>query len=301
MYNMQKFLIYGAQGWIGSQIISLLQNKPFVGNIETIIGQSRVDDEKRLIQEIDEINPTHVICLIGRTHGVIDGKIYPTIDYLEQKGKLVENVRDNLYSPLVLAIICNQRKIHFTHLGTGCIFNNFNTTTNQLESPSMTEEDKPNFFGSSYSIVKGFTDRIMHLFEDTCLNIRIRMPIINEHNPRNFITKITTYSKICSIENSITVLPDILPIMIDMIINKRVGTYNLTNPGTISHNEILQMYQEIVDPTFKWNNFTIEEQNKILASGRSNTSLDTTKLTQLYPNVKNIKEAVRDVLMSYKK
>ena len=40
------------------------------------------------------------------------------------------------------------------------------------------------------------------------------------------------------------------------------GTLNLTNPGLISHNEILEMYKEIVDPTFKWSNFSVEEQAK---------------------------------------
>lgn len=297
---MYKFLIYGANGWIGSQLISLINTKPYITSIETVVGQARVDNDQDILTEINLVNPTHVICLIGRTHGIIDGKSYNTIDYLEQKGKLLENIRDNLFSPLVLATICNQRNIHFTHLGTGCIFNNFNSTTNQLEDPGFSENSIPNFFGSSYSIVKGFTDRIMHLFENTCLNVRIRMPITDEDNPRNFITKITTYKKICSIPNSITVLPDMLPILLDMILNKRVGTFNLTNPGVITHNEILSLYKEIIDPNFVWENFTIEEQQKILASDRSNTSLDTTKLTTYYPHVKPIHQAVRDVLLNYK-
>ena len=38
-------------------------------------------------------------------------------------------------------------------------------------------------------------------------------------------------------------------------------------------NEILTMYKEIVDPNFTWENFDIEEQNKILDSKRSNNYL----------------------------
>jgi len=75
-----------------------------------------------------------------------------------------------------------------------------------------------------------------------------------------------------------------------------VGTINLTNPGVISHNEILQMYKEIVDPEFTWKNFTVEEQNKILLSKRSNNQLDTNKLKIWYPEVRPIKEAVRSCL-----
>ena len=38
---------------------------------------------------------------------------------------------------------------------------------------------------------------------------------------------------------------------------------NFTNPGAISHNEILQLYKDYVDPEFEWSNFTVEEQAKV--------------------------------------
>ena len=82
--------------------------------------------------------------------------------------------------------------------------------------------------------------------------------------------------------------------------NGKTGTLNLTNPGLISHNEILTMYREIVDPDFTWENFTVEEQNEILASKRSNNYLDTSKLEGMYPEVLNIKESVRKILHQYK-
>ena len=55
------------------------------------------------------------------------------------------------------------------------------------------------------------------------------------------------------------------------------------------------MYKEIIDPNLlgkilSW------RTNKILAAGRSNNFLDTTKLENMYPNVKNIKDSVRDIL-----
>lgn len=45
---------------------------------------------------------------------------------------------------------------------------------------------------------------------------------------------------------------------------------NYTNPGAISHNEILNMYKEHIDPEFTWENFNLEEQAKILKAPRSN-------------------------------
>jgi dTDP-4-dehydrorhamnose reductase len=285
-----NILIYGGKGWIGSMFIELLDRY----KIKYYCGYARVDKVKNLIDEIECIKPTHIISFIGRTHG--EG--YTTIDYLEQDGKLVENIRDNLFSPFVLAQLCNQYDIHYTYLGTGCIF------TYNLEHPygkeenGFTENDLPNFFGSSYSVVKGFTDQMMQLYSNV-LNLRIRMPITHIKHTRNFITKITSYKKICSVPNSMTVLPELLPYVIDMMFRKLTGTINLVNPGLITHNEILEMYKNMIDPEFIWENFTIEEQNNILKAERSNNYLDTTKLTTLYPNICNIKEAIQKCLIQY--
>jgi dTDP-4-dehydrorhamnose reductase len=237
---------------------------------------------------------------IGRTHGTYEGQTISTIDYLEKPGKLVENMRDNLFSPLVLAEICKKRNIHFTYLGTGCIFDYDELHPLDQSDTGFVESDKPNFFGSSYSIVKGYTDRLMQtMYNNSALNVRIRMPITDEISPRNFITKITNYERICSIPNSMTVLNDLLPILIDMALKCQVGTVNLTNPGTITHNEILEMYKEIVNPSFNWSNFSIEEQNAILASKRSNNCLNTEKLESI-ATIKEIKASVKDIMLLMK-
>ena len=293
-----KFLIYGTNGWIGNKVYTHI--KSMKQNIEVVQGNSRVNDINQLEKEIQEVQPTHVISLIGRTHGTYEGTYIGTIDYLEKPGKVYENVRDNLFSPMVLSLFAKKYDFHFTYLGTGCIFQFDESHPFGEEKNGFHEESKPNFFGSSYSIVKGFTDQLMHLVEDNVLNVRIRMPITDEFNKRNFITKITTYDKVCSVPNSMSVLNELIPFMIDMSMKKLKGTVNLTNPGLISHNEILEMYKEIVDPKFTWKNFNIEEQNEILASGRSNNFLETFRLESLYP-VKNIKDSIRDILINMKK
>jgi hypothetical protein len=89
-----------------------------------------------------------------------------------------------------------------------------------------------------------------------------------------------------------TVLEDFFPIFTDLIVKKRTGTYNCTNPGTISHDEILKMYRQIVDHNFTWKNMSLNEQNQILKSARSNNHLDTTKIKREYPRLRNINEAV---------
>lgn len=62
-----KFLIYGANGWI---------------------GKARVNVIPDLRTEIQLYQPTHVISFIGRTHGTFEGEYIGTIDYLEKKRKI---------------------------------------------------------------------------------------------------------------------------------------------------------------------------------------------------------------------
>ena len=283
------YLLFGGRGWIGEQVKKELHKR---GHILTD-SHVRLDTEEQVRAQLDTLKPDRVLCLVGRTHG---GGI-PTIDYLEQPGKLVENLRDNLYAPTSLALLCKERGIHMTYMGTGCIFEY--DAAHPQGATGFTEDSQPNFFGSSYSCVKGVTDRLMHLLDASVLNVRIRMPIVAEHNPRNFITKITKYAKVCSIPNSMTVLPTLLPLMIQMSEEGDVGTVNLTNPGVISHNEILEMYKELVDPAFTWENFTVEEQNAVLASKRSNNFLETRRLQQRFPDVPDIHAAVRQALEAF--
>ena len=291
-----KVLLLGNRGWIGSMMSSLLTERKINFITTSIRPNNKTEFEKYLVEE----KPTHIMSFIGRTHGSINGKKYTTIDYLEQKGKITENVRDNLFSPLVIALLCKKYNIHYTYLGTGCIFKFDKEHPFGKEENGFTEESTPNFFGSSYSVVKGYTDELMHLFEDCVLNLRIRMPITSKHEPRNFITKITTYEYICSVPNSMTVLEELLPYVIDMAQKNTTGTINLTNPGLISHNEILEMYKEYIDKDFTWKNFSQEEQLKILDADRSNNYLDTTKLETLYPEIKNIKDSVKDVFINWR-
>jgi hypothetical protein len=230
--------------------------------------------------------------LIGRTHG----PGFTTIDYLEQSGKLVENMNDNLYGPLTLAGVAKAKHIHMLYMGTGCIFEY--DTEHPLGGKGFTEADKPNFFGSGYSTVKGFTDRMMsENYGDTVLNVRIRMPIASEDGPRNFISKIIAYTKICSIPNSMTVLDDILPLLVKCMDKQVKGTLNATNPGVIDHHTILTWYKEIQNPSHTWEEISNETLVSSCVKGaRSNNYLETTRIQSLFPELPSIGDSVKKIL-----
>ena len=256
---MNSWLIYGAQGWIGSYFCSCLGS-----DINVLQPTSRADDPVGVAKDLDELKPDRVISFIGRT----SGPGCSTIDYLEDKLDL--NLRDNLYSPLILMKLCSDRNIHLTYLGTGCIFSYEKDT-----DPEFTEESKPNFFGSAYSTVKGFTDQISKLYPNV-LNVRIRMPCHPNDCPKNFISKIIRYPKILNTINSMTVLPDLLPYLIESIQSSRTGTIDLVNPEPTDHSSILALYKKYVDPTHTYVSVTESEHDSMLKSKRSKNRLRAT-------------------------
>lgn len=287
-----KVLIYGSKGWIGGMFSTYLQNNT---DFEVCFGEKRLDNYDDVLSEIQTVNPDSVLSFTGRTHGVYNGKLMGSIDYLEMPEKLVENMRDNYIAPLNLAKICEKLNKQYVYLGTGCIY------TYKDNKLIFTDDDKPNFFGSSYSVVKGFTDQEIRKYSTT-LNLRIRMPISYENNNRNFINKMVNYKNICSIQNSMTVLEDMYPIVVKMISLNTTGSFNFTNPGTIEHDEILKMYKKYVDPNHTWNKINYEEQKAFINCGRSNNELDASKLVNFCKEnnliLKNIKKSVDDLFRS---
>lgn len=292
-------LVYGAKGWIGGMFVKEWKDKYPTDYV--IKSDTRVEPMNELILLQEIMTADRVVCMLGRTSGQSSGgRWINTIDYLEQPGKLRENIQDNLYAPMLLAILCNQLGKHLLYLGTGCIFS---WDTQKDTKSKIKEGDYPTFFGSSYSTVKGFADDLMKMFPNVC-NCRIRMPIVNYSHPKNFITKIAGYRKINNMPNSMTYLPEILPIMVEMSKHKASGTYNMTNPGYITHSEVLDLYSTHVDQNHTYE-VVMDESQLNLASKRSNNILDASKLEEWccfrgLP-LSNIKDVIYVCFSGYKK
>lgn len=275
-----KVLMYGADGFIGTLLQSALQDMS-ERKIHILKSTLRLDDTLKVKEEIKSIKPHRIICCVGRT----SGKQVTNVDYLENH--LDENVRDNLFAPIALSALCTELGIHCTVINSGCIFEYDGNGT------KFHEDDIPNFKGSAYSIMKGYCDRLLHqnAIGEFCLNVRIRMPITNDPHPKDFVTKIVSYPKIHSVPNSMTHLPSLLPLLADMIIIQRTtGTINLTNPGVITHKEILDL-----KPNHECQYINEGELNQLIVARRSNNHLHTGRLETLYPNVLTIQDAIHEV------
>ncbi|GFH08004.1 epimerase domain-containing protein [Haematococcus lacustris] len=271
------FLVFGRSGWIGGLLGELLKQQGARFEYAT----SRLEDRAGILAEIERVKPTHVLNAAGMT-----GR--PNVDWCEDHK--VETIRANVIGCLNLADVCTQQGIHMTYYGTGCIFHYDDEF--KIGGKGFKESDKPNFTGSYYSYTKAMVESLLKEYPNV-LTLRVRMPIVPSLTyPRNFITKIIKYDKVVNIPNSMTVLTELLPYSIEMAKRKLTGIMNFTNPGAISHNEILELYKQYIDPEFTWQNFTIEEQAKVIVAPRSNNLLDTTRIESEFPGILPIKDSL---------
>ncbi|CAH2036582.1 unnamed protein product [Thlaspi arvense] len=273
-----KFLIYGKTGWIGGLLGKLCEKQ----GITYEYGKGRLEDRASLVADIRSIKPTHVFNAAGLT-----GR--PNVDWCESHKP--ETIRVNVAGTLTLADVCRENDLLMMNFATGCIFE-YDAAHPERSGIGFKEEDKPNFTGSFYSKTKAMVEELLREFDNVC-TLRVRMPISSDlNNPRNFITKISRYNKVVNIPNSMTILDELLPISIEMAKRNLRGIWNFTNPGVVSHNEILEMYKSYIEPGFKWSNFTVEEQAKVIVAPRSNNEMDGTKLSKEFPEMLPIKEAL---------
>lgn len=273
-----KFLIYGRSGWIGGLLGKLckMQGIPFE------YGRGRLEDRSQLLADIANVKPTHVFNAAGVT-----GR--PNVDWCESHK--TETIRTNVAGTLTLADVCREHGLLVINFATGCIFE-YDASHPEGSGIGFKEEDKPNFTGSFYSKTKAMVEELLKEYDNVC-TLRVRMPISSDlNNPRNFITKISRYNKVVNIPNSMTVLDEVLPVSIEMAKRNLRGIWNFTNPGAVSHNEILEMYKSYIDPDFQWVNFTLEEQAQVIVAPRSNNELDATKLKNEFPDLLSIKDSL---------
>jgi nucleoside-diphosphate-sugar epimerase len=273
------YLIYGGKtGWIGQKLTKMLEEQG--KTVHAAVG--RMEDRTAVEKDLDEFKPEFVIIAAGKT-----GR--PNVDWCETNRP--ETLRANVIGTLNVVDCCYLRKIHVTNFATGCLYHY--SDAHPVDGKPVTEEDPPDFFGSFYSVTKGYMDSMLLAYDNVC-TLRLRMPISDDLSHRSLITKLSKYEKLINIPNSMTVLYDLLPISLDMTAKKCAGTYNFTNPGAISHNEVMELYKKYLDPSHTWANFTPEDQAKILKCGRSNTNLDVSKLLKLYPDVPEIHVAMEE-------
>ncbi|GAM19914.1 hypothetical protein SAMD00019534_030890, partial [Acytostelium subglobosum LB1] len=280
--NNLVVLIFGSTGWMGGKLTKLMEAQ----SIKVIAAKSRLENRQDVESEIQTVKPNRIFNCAGLT-----GR--PNIDWCEEHKP--ETIRANVIGHLNLMDLSHQYNVHLTTFATGCLYQYDETHPEGSCSPGFSETDAFNYTGSFYSRTKGIVEELSKSYNNI-LTLRVRLPISDDvSEDRNLVKKLIGYQRVINVKNSVSVLHDLLPVALDMSRRALLGVYNFVNPGVISHNELLDLYREHVDPNFTYHNFSLVEQAKVLKAGRCNCELDTSKLLSLYPDIPPISKSIVNV------
>ena len=248
---------------------------------------SKVDicDPAAVAAELSRVRPSSVINAAGKT-----GK--PNVDWCESHP--LETARVNVTGAILLAEACQRAGVHLVHLASGCIFYGPSPTAD-----GWREDDFANP-SAVYSRSKYAADLVLSTLPNVAI-ARLRMPIDSAPGPRNLITKLAAYARVIDVENSVTVVDDLLTAVAALIEQRASGIFHVVNPGVMRHRELLAGYRELVDPNHRAELVTHEAllHDGAIAKARSNCILADTRLAALGIALRPIDVALRDCLTRY--
>lgn len=273
-----KTLIFGA-GYIGHKLHDALA--------DATLTKADITDRAAIEEALQEYRPDAVINAAGKT-----GR--PNVDWCESHQH--ETHLANVVGPLQLAEACARRDVYLLHLGSGCIF------YGQSPQPGGWREDdfaNPTAF---YSRTKYAADLVLSRLPQVAI-ARLRMPIDGAPGERNLITKLSRYPQVIDVENSVTVVEDLIHVVRQLTERRLSGIFHVTNPGTMRHRDLLALYRELVDPQHTCDLISEEElvRRNLAVKARSNCILSSTRLAEAGITMRPIEEALRAAMIAYAK
>lgn len=254
---------------------------------DSVLSTEHVNSKEDVLKLVDEHKPDAVLNAAG-----VRGK--PNVDWCETHQ--LETIIGNTKLPILIAEACQERNVYLLHIGSGCIFYGDSLHPDK----KWREQDIGNPTEVTYSRCKWAADLVLSTLPDVAI-ARIRMPIDWIPSSQNMIDKLATYPKVIDVENSVTIVDDMIDVFYKLVEKKADGIFHVTNPGTLKHKEIVGLYEEMVDPNHKNEWISNEDLVKqgLATKGRSNNFLASENLGKIGIQMREVHEAMRDTMTKY--
>ena len=282
------YIVIGSTGYVGSKIFHFLKENGWevVG-----ISRSEIDySSPKILKEFLRCKkPRFLINAAGYT-----GK--PNVDACELAK--VDCLDGNAVLPGTIRQVCEELKITWGHVSSGCIFSGRRT-----DGGGWTEDDSPNFSFRSppcsfYSGSKALGEEVLEGAEN-CYIWRLRIPFNEERSQRNYLQKLLNYDSLLEAENSVSHLDEFVQKCTECFQREvEPGVYNMTNPGSVMTRQVTEWIKEegVTDKEFEF----FENENHFMENAaktpRSNCVLDTSKAEKAGIGMRPVEEAIRDSL-----
>lgn len=271
-----KTLIFGP-GYLGNRMAQALEGAALV--------RADITDRRAVEAALRDHAPDAVINAAGKT-----GR--PNVDWCESHPH--ETYQANVIGPLVLAQACAERGVYLLHLGSGCIF------YGPSPAPGGWREDDHANPLSLYSRTKYAADLVLSRLPGVAV-ARLRMPIDDRPDDRNLITKLARYREVVDVENSVTIIEDLIHVTRQLLARRLAGVFHTTNPGAMRHRDLLALYRELVDPAHRSQLISEDEllSRGLVQKGRSNCILASDRLADAGITMRPIDQALRATMEAY--
>ena len=275
-----KILIIG-NGYIGNRCLGEWP--------DAVLSDRKIKTKEDVLALLDEHKPDAVL-----NAGGVTGKT--NVDWCETHQ--IETIIGNTLLPILIAQACQERDVYLLHIGSGCIFYGDSSHPDK----KWRESDLGNPKEVTYSRTKWAADLVLTTLPNVGI-ARIRMPIDWMPAKRNLIDKLAAYPKVIDVENSVTIIDDMISVFHQLLEKKASGIFHVTNPGTLKHREILALYDELVDLNHKNEWITNDDLVKqgLATKGRSNNFLASENLQKLGIEMRDVHVAIRDTVEKYAK
>jgi len=285
-----KILLLGKNGYVAKKFSYALRSLPLIG-----IGRDDFDYYNKTL--LYDFISTRCIDVIINAGG-FTGK--PNVDTCEFAK--AECLSGNAVLPGILREVCEDLKIPWGHVSSGCIYSG-----RRPDGKGWTEDDAPNFSFRSppcsfYSGTKALGEEVLEGAEN-CYIWRLRIPFNEEISPRNYLQKLLNYDSLLEAENSVSHLEEFVQKCVECFVKEvEPGIYNMTNPGTVTTRHVTEWMREegVTNKQFKF--FENEEQfmNKAAKTPRSNCVLDTSKAEKAGIGMRPVEDAMIDSIRKMK-
>jgi dTDP-4-dehydrorhamnose reductase len=284
-------VILGGSGYVGQAYQRLFSRReiPYLNLRRAEVDYTDGDTLRRFLVER---RPEFLINAAGYT-----GK--PNVDACELHKS--ECLFGNAVLPGIVRAACEAAGVPWGHVSSGCIF-----TGARPDGSGFTEEDAPNFTFrqnncSFYSGSKALGEEI--LAGADCYLWRLRIPFNHEESPRNYLTKVMRYQRLLEATNSLSQLDEFVAATFASW-ERRLpwGVYNVTNPGSISTSEVVELIRRtgVLSKEFEFFRSEDDFMQQAAKTPRSNCALDSSKLLQTGIHLTEVHQAVEQALRQWR-
>ncbi len=156
---------------------------------------------------------------------------------------------------------------------------------------------------SFYSGTKALGEEVLANYPNVYI-WRVRIPFDQFENPRNYLTKVMRYARLLDATNSISELQEFVEAsLLCWELRVPFGTYNMTNPGTVTTREVVDLIKKagLSDREFSFFSSEDDFMRTAAIAPRSNCVMNSDKLRHAGIRMTEVHEAIERDLRNWTK